>query len=470
MKLINIKIADAKLSATNAKGRTEGKSFEELVASIKEKGVLTPILVREQSKGQYEVIAGNRRLAAAKSAGLTEIPAQLVEMNDIEAREAQIVENLQRENIHPLDEGESYRQLFEGHHQEIKTIAAKVGKSETYVRQRVFLTNLDEKVKKAYRDGKINDGFAVEIAKLDPKDQPAALKYAEDQASSIKDLQSYISKEIQKPMQYQPWVGNPELEIVVGPCQECPPNRSSLFGDVKEGNCTTFKCWERKMKAYINHRIKMEGLVKISEEYHYRSDIDKNPVLAQNEYKGLSTKTKDHCEFAKQGIVVEGANIGNVRWICADKKCKKHHSENSTGYAETQAEKEKRRKEAEKERIAAEEMKKKENSKILGALKNITLPLTEKVSGIMIQLMVDDSREDELKPLCERHGWNPVVKEEKSYMDEKKIMKRKNWPETILKQAAEMNGEDQLRLIFEIMLQTVWTEPRDKAIKALSNK
>src|ERR1039457_5106951 len=115
MNLQNLKVAECHESATNPRGKDfEGKQFDELVASIKEKGVLVPVLARKTSSSARsavcEVIAGNRRLRAAVKAGLKEIPAQVVEMMDDEAREAQIVENLQREDVHPLEEGEAYRQ------------------------------------------------------------------------------------------------------------------------------------------------------------------------------------------------------------------------------------------------------------------------------------------------------------------------------------------------------------------------
>lgn len=100
MELRSIKLSECFESPTNPRGsKFEGREFDELVASIREKGVLMPILVRAH-KGKFEVIAGNRRFRAAKEAAFTEIPARIVEMTDIQAREAQIVENLQRADVH----------------------------------------------------------------------------------------------------------------------------------------------------------------------------------------------------------------------------------------------------------------------------------------------------------------------------------------------------------------------------------
>jgi ParB/RepB/Spo0J family partition protein len=96
MELRTIRVSECFESPTNPRGTKFDKAeFAELVASVKEKGILMPVLVRPHGK-QFEVIAGNRRFRAAKEAGLTEIPAQVSDLSDTEAREAQIVENLQR--------------------------------------------------------------------------------------------------------------------------------------------------------------------------------------------------------------------------------------------------------------------------------------------------------------------------------------------------------------------------------------
>jgi len=102
--------------------------------------VLVPVLARpRQGAGRkYEVIAGSRRFRAAYKAGLLEIPAHIVEMTDDEAREAQIVENLQREDVHPLEEGEAYRQLIEDGGRTVKDVSVKSREAEAYVRQRLF--------------------------------------------------------------------------------------------------------------------------------------------------------------------------------------------------------------------------------------------------------------------------------------------------------------------------------------------
>jgi len=131
MKLQNIKITHCYESPTNPRGlEIRRPAFQELVASVREKGVLMPVLARPQ-KDKFEIVAGNRRLRAAKVAGLTEIPARIEEMTDIEVREAQIVENLQRADVHPLEEGMAYRKLIEESGYDV----AAVGRKSRQVRE-----------------------------------------------------------------------------------------------------------------------------------------------------------------------------------------------------------------------------------------------------------------------------------------------------------------------------------------------
>ena len=100
-------------SATNPRKRFDEKNLEELAASMKAQGILAPLLVRELEENKYEVVAGARRLRAAKLAELEKLPVRVVKLTDAEAIEAQCVENLQREDIHPLEEALGFKSLLE---------------------------------------------------------------------------------------------------------------------------------------------------------------------------------------------------------------------------------------------------------------------------------------------------------------------------------------------------------------------
>lgn len=454
MKLVTIKISDTKLSATNVKGRTAGKSFEELVSSIKEKGVLSPILVREQLKGKtvmYEVIAGNRRLAAAKSAGLKEIPAQLVEMTDIEAREAQIVENLQREDIHPLEEAEALIQLIKTT-DDFKILAAKLGKSEGYIRNRIMLCNLADEIKKSYREAALNDGQALEISRLSPTgDQQKAITHVKQNQSwggkilSVKDLKSWIDQTFFDELSFQPWLKSKEAMAAVGPCHECPKETSTLFGEVKEGACTTSRCHSRKMKKYIEWmKEQTPGLVLVSKEEY---GGHKAGVLGEYDYKKVAKEAKN----AKPALIVAGKDRGKLISVQVTKM--------PVGQM-TPEEKVKHEEEVKKEKIESDKRraaeKEKENRKMEGALKNITWPLKEKHLEPLLDIVLENSNEaaevaDRLKLEAKRDEDGDIEDVEKALRD----------------YFIKADARTKLQIIFELGLRGAWGDLEAKIIKKL---
>ena len=167
-------------SASNPRKRFDDKSLEELAASFKTQGVLAPLLVRELEPSKFEVVAGARRLRAARIAELDSIPVRVVELTDAEAIEAQVVENLQREDIHPLEEAlgfQSLLQLGESAYT-IANIAARSGKSEAYVYGRIKLADLIPPVAEAFLKDQITIGHALLIAKLPASQQQEAFAAA----------------------------------------------------------------------------------------------------------------------------------------------------------------------------------------------------------------------------------------------------------------------------------------------------
>lgn len=133
-----------------------------LVASVKDKGVLEPILVRalDDSSDNYEIIAGERRWRAAQAAGLHQVPVMVKEMDDREALEVALIENLHRSDLSPLEEAEAYSRLLEefGHTQE--QLAKAVGKSRSHVANMIRLLALPDSVKNMVLDGRLSAGHA----------------------------------------------------------------------------------------------------------------------------------------------------------------------------------------------------------------------------------------------------------------------------------------------------------------------
>jgi len=149
----------------------EDEAFEELVKSIKEKGILQPILVREKGGGIYECVAGERRLRAAKKAGLKEVPAIVKNISDEEAMVIALIENLQRKNLNPLEEALGYKTLIEkfGYTQEM--IAEKIGKDRTTIANLLRLLKLPPLIQEDLLEERLTVGHAKALLSLDSEEK-----------------------------------------------------------------------------------------------------------------------------------------------------------------------------------------------------------------------------------------------------------------------------------------------------------
>ena len=138
----------------------------DLAASIKEKGVLQPILLRSVSGRPYvyEIVAGERRFRASKMAGLNEIPALVKTLDDTNAMEIALIENVQHENLNPIEEANAYRNLMECCDYELPDVARLIGKSESYIRNALRLTSLPESVQNLVSSGDLSASHARTIA------------------------------------------------------------------------------------------------------------------------------------------------------------------------------------------------------------------------------------------------------------------------------------------------------------------
>jgi ParB family chromosome partitioning protein len=142
------------------------EELADLAASIKEKGVLQPILVQaaQGRAHQYEIVAGERRWRAARAAGLTEIPALVKTFTPESAMEIALIENVQRENLNPVEEGAAYKNLMEKCGYDIADVSRLIGKSESYIRNAMRLDTLPESVKEMVRAGDLSASHARTIA------------------------------------------------------------------------------------------------------------------------------------------------------------------------------------------------------------------------------------------------------------------------------------------------------------------
>ncbi len=145
----------------------DSEALKELANSIKQKGVLQPVLVESAGEGMYIIIAGERRVRAAKMAGLTKIPIIVKQFSEEEKLEIALIENVQREDLSPLEEAYAYKRLIDISKLSQEEIAVKVGKNRSTVANSLRLLKLPDEFKRALEDGRISSGHARAILMLD---------------------------------------------------------------------------------------------------------------------------------------------------------------------------------------------------------------------------------------------------------------------------------------------------------------
>jgi ParB family chromosome partitioning protein len=195
-----LKIADLDLKGIGNLRELDKESLVELTRDIKQHGVLEPVLVRE-SGGKFQLVAGFRRVAASKAAGLTHVPGRILELSDAEIQEVQLVENIQREGLAPLDEARAFQRYLEATKRTQQQLADRIGKSQAYVANRVRLLGLPDEIKKLVDDGKLTGSHAVVLASAPPEARGVAIDNARRAArdgSSVKELDQQLGWEVKQ--------------------------------------------------------------------------------------------------------------------------------------------------------------------------------------------------------------------------------------------------------------------------------
>src|SRR5208282_4626040 len=358
--------------------RFDAESLQELAASFETQGILAPLLVRELEESKYEVVAGARRLRAAKLAELEKLPVRVVKLTDAEAIEAQCVENLQREDIHPLEEALGFKSLLELGEPAftIATFASRTGKSEAYIYGRIRLADLIPPVAEAFLKDQITIGHALLIAKLPASQQQEAFTAAfrgmwtsegnTQVLIPVRELAAWIESNILLQLASVPFDKQDETLVpAAGSCINCPKRtgfNKLLFGDiVRKDSCSDPQCFRAKIDAHVSKTLEAKPrLVQVSSAYNTREGAP----LGRNRYVELQTKntkangsaTKQSpfqkpCEKMTEAIVMDGGNRGQTVKVCADPNCRVHHGDKPTSQ-QLQRERAQERKRIEKEKVA----------------------------------------------------------------------------------------------------------------------
>ena len=180
------------------------KSFDEdalaeLADSIREHGVIQPLTVRKLSSGYYQIIAGERRWRAARLAGLTEVPAVVVDADDRKAAELALVENLQREDLNPMEEAAGYQSLVQTYHMTQEEAAQRVGKSRSTVANALRLLGLQPGVRKLVEEGNLSAGHARALLPLSPALQTKAADTVVQGQLSVRQTEALAKKLLIEP-------------------------------------------------------------------------------------------------------------------------------------------------------------------------------------------------------------------------------------------------------------------------------
>src|SRR5205823_13554017 len=276
----DIPLAKIRESKTNPRRFFDEAKLAELADNIRQHGVLQPILVRPLPEGEadtYELVAGTRRYRASKLAKRESIPATVRELTDAQALELQVIENVQRVDVHPLDEAQGYAALIELQPDTytVESIASRVGRSPAYVSGRLRLIQLIREAKQAFYIDKLSVAHAFEIARLQPNDQrralaecfpqhrttAALLKDKRAEAVTVRSLREWIEREIHLDISNAPFDAQDETLLpAAGSCAACPKqtgNNPLLFPEVRQKSiCTDRACYQAKVQAFVQIRVK----------------------------------------------------------------------------------------------------------------------------------------------------------------------------------------------------------------------
>ena len=333
-----IKLSDIKLSELNSrKLNKHDETIQSLSESMEQNGQLVPVIVRQLTDGKYELLAGTRRIAAAKLLGWSAVNAEIIEADDQQALVIITTENLQREDLTPFEEAEALRLLLDKN-PDVRAAASNLGRSPQWVARRAKLLDLIPEWRKAAL-GEFENwsvGHFELIARYGKTMQEALLSNFQgsyDYDITVADLEIKLNEEIRH-VKKAPWdIDDDSLIPEVGSCASCARRscrQPELFEDdlteekVKANDkCLDYDCWKKKTKVYVErmiakHKENHPDIIQINTERRYSDDSD---ILNPGEYENAKKKDPD----SKPAIVVAGPGIGEKRWVkinAATKKAK----------------------------------------------------------------------------------------------------------------------------------------------------
>ena len=326
------------ITGLNHRRKFDKNSLNEMAESIKKHGIINALTVRpsKQKPGQFELVAGERRLKAAEIAELKEIPCIVKDLSDQEFREIMLIENIQREDLNPLDEAKAYQDLLT-EDSTIEKVALQTGKSVKHVKQRLSLNNLCAEAKKEYLNGALLLGHAQILALFSKKQQEAAMEKLgnrHDQGRYFNnpiELKSYINRNILLSLSDAPFdIKDAELFSKAGACSNCPKQTNAdkdLFNSLSEdAQCMDRECFMKKVdifqkiqNATLLKRFEMK-MVDLPKLYRYWGN--EPGYISRDNYTILEEGKS--CTSATLGIIETDDRGPIVVMVCINKQCETH--------------------------------------------------------------------------------------------------------------------------------------------------
>ncbi|MDO5392753.1 MAG: ParB/RepB/Spo0J family partition protein [Eubacteriales bacterium] len=250
--VLSVKITKVEPNREQPRKNFDEDSLLELSESIKQFGLLQPILVQDKQT-HYEIIAGERRWRAAKMAGLKEVPVIVRELSNQEIVEISLIENIQREDLNPIEEALAYKRLLEEFHLKQDEVAERVSKSRTAVTNSMRLLKLCEEVQKMVVEGMISTGHARALIVIeDPEEQYLVAQKIFDEKLSVREVEKLV-KNLHKPEKKKK-VENATL--------------AAIYSDISDR-------LKQSLSTKVSINAKENGAGKIEIEFYNHEDLDR---------------------------------------------------------------------------------------------------------------------------------------------------------------------------------------------------
>ncbi len=240
-----IPLADVRTNPNQPRSSIAQEGLAELIASVKAHGILQPLVVMRKNGG-YEIIAGERRYQAAKAAGLTTLPVMIRDVNKQQQLELALVENLQREDLNPLEEAEAYQRLVDEFNATQEQVAKQVGKSRSYVANSLRLRNLPESAKQAILQGALSAGHAKLLLSVDdPAEQRRLLEEMLQKQLSVRASEALVRIRHSSKKAKRHATGDPDLRANELALQQALGTKVAIHKN-KDGGSITITYYSRE--------------------------------------------------------------------------------------------------------------------------------------------------------------------------------------------------------------------------------